>query len=408
MRILIWTFRYSVASGVGGRRWRKFSRYLSNRGHDVWVVCPPEGSKEEDNVPQKTQTSHVRIIRTASRFYRLHLKLCTFSQYYERIAKKLLRIWGQRIYGYIDPAEPWARNSALEVEKLIREKKIDVVVATGHPCSLNYCAALVKSDFPNITLVQDFRDTWNDEVNYSLDRLGGLGGAKERSVQMEKVAINYANFVLNVSPGQSRRMRSNDDESKFQILTNGFDPEDYQGLTPVESESFRLVHAGTIRWSAANGFLELLFALAEIEDELSNLNFRIDFYGKRPLVPNGDVFQRMTSKFIRFHGYVHPNIVAQSVASATAGLIIFDKENGYSTKIFDYMGLGKPFLAICPPGELRDFCSENDMPTAGYNRTDIKDALLRLMDGVQPLPPDKVKTFSIPRLVEKLEEVMSE
>ena len=407
MKILIWSFKYVPESGVGGRRWRKFGKYLCRRGHGVFVVKPPELVK---SLPKSEITETVTIYEVGSTFGKFHLLLADKFRLYKYVAGKLAAFI-QKCRGNIDEAEAWAKISSHTVARIIANEKIDVLVATGHPCSINYWAAMIKSQFPGIILVQDFRDTWNDETNYSLAYFSGFLRAKERSVLAEKVAISHADYVLNVSPGQSFRMLKTNPayRDKFHVITNGYDPEDYAGLIESQPSGLRIVHAGKIRWHASRGLMELIRAISQIEQQMEACDLVIDFYGPVPRVEKTPDTERIVARFFNFHGIVSPDRIAEEVARASMGMIIFDKDTGYSTKLFDYIALSKPFLTISPRGELHEFSIEQGMPAATYNQNEIKQVLLSIAAGRRhfSISDSDYQAFSIANITEKFEKILT-
>lgn len=350
------------------------------------------------------------IVCVGSKIDKRHVMLSERSPLYAKLIGRI----GKRLdllVGNIDQAERWARYSYRTVKRLIDERDIDVLVASGHPCSINYWAAVLKSERPQVKLVQDFRDTWNNELNYEM-KPGYLGSrAKERSVVAENIAIANADIVLNVSAGQSARMQraSQTTRGKFHVLTNGFDPSDLRTSTPHDAMGVRMVHAGTVRWHAAAGLAHLVQAIAELDGLAGLERLTIDFYGQKPKLPQSQEAARVLAKHFRFHGVVDSERLAKEVAGASLGLIIFDKDTGLGTKTFDYMVMSKPFLAICPEGELQRFCLEHDMPVASYNVGEIKRTLLDIINGSRSLTLDKSRfeRFAIPVLAEEFEKLVS-
>ncbi|WP_319409918.1 hypothetical protein [uncultured Desulfosarcina sp.] len=412
MRIIIWVHKYEPSSGVGSRRWRKFARYLSLLGHKIWIVAPPEKGKFKSE-DLSTGSNSLNVIKIGSKLKYYNLFLSQYSKYYERLVAKTSHIFFENIKGFFDHAEAWAMYTAPKIKKLIKELKIEALIVSGHPCSLNYWASILKSDLPNLKLIQDFRDTWNDEVNYSIERFSKSLKCKERSVIAEKIAIQHADLVLNISEDQSNRMKSNNKktEKKFKIITNGYDPEDYKIFNNLKlSKTFTLIHAGTIRWHAIEGLKKLFLAMREMEEELIEKKFMINFYGTKLNFEEINDFRRIIEKFCRFHNFLKTESILEKISGATAGLIIFDKETGYGTKIFDYIGQSKPFFAICPPGELQKFCKKNNMPTASFNSESIRNALLELLK-IEKLQYDigkkNFESFSIPNITLELNQMIS-
>lgn len=412
MKILIWAYRYSPASGVGGRRWRKFAKYLANNGHDIWIVVPPEKAQYPVCVDELSDNHRLKVLRVATPIHKLHITLSKKSRFYERLMSKILGCISVRLFGNIDQAEFWVKYSCETVKNLILNNDIPLLIASGHPCSINYWASIIKSDLPELKLIQDFRDTWNDEINYSIEKYKDALRAKTRSVQAENSAIDYADIVLNVSQGQLNRMVGNRSHfrRKFHVLTNGFDPDDYQETEASSPKKIKFIHAGTIRWHAKKGLEEFVYALSDLDEQLDEKMFSVDFYGPIPDLVKDEQTARVIDKYFRFHGVVGVDVVAKEIANATVGLIIFDKKTGYSTKLFDYIALYKNVFAICPSGELSDFCKANNMHTSIYDRDEIRREFIRFLasDSSVRLSENVYESFLLPNIVRKLDFLINE
>jgi hypothetical protein len=57
------------------------------------------------------------------------------------------------------------------------------------------------------------------------------------------------------------------------------------------------------------------------------------------------------------------------------------------------MSVDLPYISICPEGELFDFCNNESLPVSRYSIDEIKNMLLKLIDG-------DVKEYSAPEAYE--------
>jgi len=409
-RFLVWCYKFPPEAGVGARRWYKFTKYLARRGHEVVVVTPPICDANKDSYAE-LDSDNVTVLRLNGGRSTILCALRRVFPIADRVLKRLDRLMRRVSANAYDEAFAWAKGVAPDIDRLISQRSIEVLVATGHPCSLNYWATYVKKDYPNVILIQDFRDLWNSEENYSVERLGER--VKSASVKAETLSLECADIVYNVSPRQSSKMRLMyaGEGKKFHVLPNGIDPEDYRAVEEKnQGEGIRIVHAGTIRWNAIQGLAALHQAVADMSSSLADRGIEFHFYGASADMESLVAESGMNHKFFRSHGVRSPREVAQAISRCDGGLIIFDKSTGYSTKIFEYMGLSKPFLAICPYGELYEFCLNNGMYAATYDVQQICEQLKRICEewphDVHSIPD--WSQFQVSKLVKQIEDDIAE
>jgi glycosyltransferase involved in cell wall biosynthesis len=105
----------------------------------------------------------------------------------------------------------------------------------------------IKKKYPEIPWVADFRDEWTNNAfvkayNYNLIRI-----RKEK--HMERRVFEMADsVVINTPFMRDNSVRDNPDLAyKFRVIPNGFDKEDFEGITNGEpNDKFTLTYTGLI------------------------------------------------------------------------------------------------------------------------------------------------------------------
>lgn len=400
MKILILSYKFAPEDGVGGRRWRLFSKELSRLGHQITVLTASSGSFKCND------SSEVDVV------------VLEDAQVNGKTAglRKRWFHWSQ-VLGFnidIDPQEKWIKAHYPTVKQLIIDQEIQCLIASGHPCSLNYYAAIIKSELPNLKLIQDFRDLWSQEKNYIFDIKKYSFRSKERALEAEQVAIRYADRIFNVSKEQANIMLQPFPQykDKFCVIHNGYmplpDPEatldsTYNG---AKSKKLRIVHAGTIRWGGYSGLEELLSALQLLPE--SQLD--IQFFGTRFPKYILERYDSVIKRYCKINEYIdHENLVAE-IKGSDLGLVIFDKSSGLGTKIFDYMAADSRIAVIAPDGELRRFCAENGVLSCGFDKEEIQSLINELMflDVCSSFNDDVKNRFSISSITYDIQEALLE
>ena len=85
-----------------------------------------------------------------------------------------------------------------------------------------YQASILKIENPNINLILDYRDSWNDQSNYKLYEGINSFKSKSKSIWMENIALSVANRILFITEDMKNRMESiyPTYKSKFLALHN--------------------------------------------------------------------------------------------------------------------------------------------------------------------------------------------
>lgn len=169
-----------------------------------------------------------------------------------------------------DPKIGWIPFAARATLALARSFKPQALLSSGPPWSAHR-AALRVSRRLGLPWVADFRDPWAVspfvEIPYpSLER---------RNARLEAEVVREASLVLcNTEPLEEsfRRRYPAEPGSKFVTLTNGYDPEDFDGVKPVGNDAgkMRLLHAGVLYGKRdPRGLLDALVAIRDRHPEVA-------------------------------------------------------------------------------------------------------------------------------------------
>jgi glycosyltransferase involved in cell wall biosynthesis len=277
----------------------------------------------------------------------------------------------------------WFPSAALSGIAAVRKHHIRVVFTTALPLTSHLVGLTLKKRF-GLKWIADFRDIWpwlskNDRSVY--ERIES---------RVVKAVLENADKITTVSDEMSEELRlsyPSAAQEKFHVITNGFDPEDYEGVSPARFDRFTILHAGEMYQSFSTGPDALLNALRELvlENRIGE-DFRLVFLGSRHkgfLKKVDDVL----SPFIELRDPVpHDAAISHMLGADALLLLIGDGDSftiGYTSKFFEYMFAKRPILAISPGGPVSDlirragvgFCYRPD------EKEGIKQCLLDLYSG---------------------------
>ncbi len=367
--VLVIAYFFPPLGGGGVQRTLKFVKYLPDNGWNPIVLTVREGGYDAfDNTLARELSPDVRIIRTSSieptRFYRkVRARLSSNSNPSsagERGGKTGDIIRSLFDFVFVpDDKLGWFPFALSEGKRLIKGK-IDLIYSTAPPYTAHLIAYHLKRA-AGAPWVADFRDAWtrNSFKRFPTTLHRNLEAYLERKV------INSADRIITATEPLRRewlRAYPGLDASKLITITNGFDPQDFEGIEPEISDKFTISYTGTFYaqrnpYHFLKGLGELLTEKEELKDEI-----RVNLIGKFDRVSDGiieEAIQRYgLREVVNSPGYVpHQEGISYLLGADVLLLVIASKEGEaiLTGKIFEYLATRKPILALvpkCAAGEL--------------------------------------------------------
>lgn len=272
---------------------------------------------------------------------------------------------GQRVKDFVydlchypDGASGWILPAVAEGRRIIRKEGVDVVFATGMPWSSLVVAWLLHK-VTGVRYVADFRDPWignpfHESKGSLLDRVGR---------RLEKSIVRSAALVsVNTAPLREEFLARYPDQTpaKFVVLTNGFDPEDFDHLPPdpapvqgaAANRRLVLAHAGFLYGKRDPApLLEALDLLVRsgrcragdfLFLQMGNVQLDYDFHERyRDLIEQGVVQDLGQFPFTQCLKEMQKADVLLLIQPGTKTQV--------PSKLYDYLCINRPILTITPP-----------------------------------------------------------
>lgn len=245
-----------------------------------------------------------------------------------------------------DDAVRWSREVVETALHLHAERPFAAVLASGPPYSALVAATQV-SERLGIPFVADLRDAWRDNRNIEWP----TAAHRRRSDALEREVMAHASAVVAVSDPiatEAREMGA----PRTLVVPNGFDSTSSPRWSPDPVGPFKVVFLGRMsaKFADPRAFLEGFAIATQRFPEFADATFEV----LGPDVPFVCelVTQLGLAERVRFRGFLPYAEALAEVARADAGLICFWDAPGseaiYSTKLFDYLGVGLPILLMGP------------------------------------------------------------
>jgi hypothetical protein len=246
---------------------------------------------------------------------------------------------------------PFAVRAALEVA---RSEPVDAVFSTSPPESTHLVARTVHRR-TRLPWVADFRDPWMNL--HLLDPASGWHEQIHR--RLERSVCAEAHVVVTTKWHESY-LRETYPNARVSRLPNGFDGEALGGLDAVAPapRPLRIVHAGMLtQHRSATPFLEALANVLAAEPALRS-EIAVEFIGPREDANERSAARLALSDVATFRDPLPHAEALHAARTAHIVLLVKHSDARYDGlvpgKLYEYIGLRRPILALVPPGEARD------------------------------------------------------
>jgi len=353
--VLIATYYWPPSGGPGVQRYLKFAKYLPQFNIVPIILTvknptyPIQDPSLEKEVPAGLKVYKSKTIEPFGFYAGLSGKKAesvkpTIELEGETF-KSSVGSWIRANIFIPDARAGWLITAKRRAENLITKEKIDTIITTGPPHSVHFIGKHLQQKLGTRWLA-DFRDPWS-QVYYN-QLLPRTAVAEQMDEKMEKSILKQADEVIVVSNSQAEDFRKIV-ERGYRVITNGFDPDDFENLKTGKKNSTEFVirHIGNIGEAAVPE--SFLHAIKELQtEELLKVEFIGDIHLRLPRVVEELELQHM----IRFESYIpHRKALERMCGADLLLLSLPDVENishHIPGKMFEYLGSGRPILMIGP------------------------------------------------------------
>ena len=398
-KVLVLVYRFPPQGGGGVQRSVKFVKYLPERGwlpvvHTVsnpyWPLHDPTLLAEiPDSVKVfRTPTFEFeRLGRVAdgllssgdgepSRDTRPTAELASPRRRRSGVLHRGLRALSNFAFRHVltpDPQIAWLPGALARTLWLIRKERVSVVYSTSPPNSSQVVALLVKL-ISGRPWVADFRDEWTEGIRRKLAyQQSPFRGRVEAA--LERAVVRHADHIVVTTEKAVEHFWQKypfAPREKFSVITNGFDPADFAGAvtgTPVlDSLDFNMTLTGNVEaLFDARPFFTAVRELLD-EDEGMRARLRINFIGTRRGKYDDFIRDNGLEGTVRYIGYVphHTSLryLAESHVLFLCQIPVYESAaTKLSGKLFEYLYMRKPILALTIPGLTSDILSRSGLGT---------------------------------------------
>lgn len=431
-KVLYVTFDFPPRRTSAVYRHVGLNKYLGNFGWRSTILTArsrPGETEDPDllrDFPSQVEVDRTRTVRlgaweqpAASTIRKVGLLRSPSSDPQQSWLDRRLRSLADVIQNIIhcpDETVGWVPFGLARALGLHMQHRFDLLYTSSPPRSAPLIGLLMKF-FTGIPWIAEFRDPWHPAKYPWRTRF-------ER--WLLSLLVRKADAVVLISEGLAEELKTSYGAAreKVFVVSNGFDETDFERLPATPASLFppgfiHLAHFGTVYPGFSGKFFPALADLLHERPELRQL-LRVHLIGyaddqdaRRYL--NDDFFSGILIK----HDFMPQAEALQAMAASTA-LLLFLGDPRISRlsglgKIYWYLRVGRPILAIAPEGGTKDLI---DAGHAGWvidpqDTAGIKRALLEVIEecrngaSTRRASPEFVAQFRYDRLAGRLADVLN-
>ncbi|HOY37817.1 MAG: hypothetical protein KBB11_02955 [Bacteroidales bacterium] len=420
-KVLIISYYWPPAGGIGVHRCLKFAKYLPLFGWEPVVYAPSNARYEyTDTTNFRHINADLTVIKApivepfgAFRFLSGRKKAETTNPVYVRDRKRSLvdkaGIWIRGNLFVPDARMLWIRPSVKRLKKYCRENQIDALLTDGPPHT-NTVIALRLSQTLGIPWLADFQDPWTQVDYYSMLYIGKCADRKYHRLEQESFAT--AKKITIASPTWARELESIGAKQVDPIFW-GYDDDDFPEALPPYSEYFSIVHAGQLGYDRFPAtFLKVLADLCNENPQFRD-KMRLELAG----TVDYSIAQRigelgLNSNYKPLGKMSFPDAVKLTLSAhlLLLPLNIADNAKGrIPGKLFENIKARRPILCLGPSGSDSGNIIAETLSGESFeydNEEGIRNYIIRIFEKYQNncnvLPPYDITAYSVKNQVKRL------
>ncbi len=378
-KVLLISYHFPPDSAIGAVRAAKFAKYLPEFGWEPLVLTVKERYYDScDNARMDRDLKRVATYRSSilpgplqlySMLRGLHKNAAAPAapfapgengrtmtgreKRFKKFVGSLLRL--------PDPYQGWILTIAARGRAILRENGADVFVTSGPPMSTHLGGLLLKK-MSGARWIADFRDPWMTDLGL-LDRTFRSDFVDGLEKRLELKVAQAADRIVATAPGVAQyfcSLLSEEEKEKPVIITNGHDESDFAALPVFKSGSSRtrICHAGALYFNRNPEPLFLTLSDLLSNGEIEGNDLEIEFIGDPTF--NGcklsDLVARHSlEEVVSLPGKMpFDECFKRQMQSDALLLFAQGQPHAIPGKVFEYLRMNKPILAIADEGDTKD------------------------------------------------------
>jgi len=359
-KVLIISYYWPPAGGGGVQRWLKMSKYLPEFGVQPIIYTPENGEAPviDESLLDEIHPDIEVVKHPIWEPYNLY-KRFTGKKKDQKVYSGFINegkiSWTQKLSVFIrgnlfipDARKFWIKPSIKFLTSYLKANPVDCIISTGPPHSMHMIALGVTKKI-KIPWIADFRDPWTNIDFYDQLKLTKYGDNKHR--KMESRVLRNATKVVTVTPSWASDFKDLSQRNDIQVITNGFDPADFQNRSTSLDNKFSICHIGSMNKDRNPHVLWEVLA-SKIKDDEFSKKLVIRLIGQVDHSILQSIDDHGLTKYLEHLSFVpHHEVIDKIMEAYLLLLPVNDTPNSMGVvpgKLFEYIGAKRPIIGIGP------------------------------------------------------------
>lgn len=360
-RLLIITYYWPPAGGIGVQRCLKFAKYLERLGWDITVYTAKNADYNyTDPTNEKDVPASATILRHPIREpFSLYKKL-TGQKKKNALVNPIhlpgrkqslinkIAIWVRSNFFIPDARSLWIKPSVRYLSNYLKSNEVDLILSDGPPHTNTVIACRLSERF-SIPWLADFQDPWTQVDYFKLLKLTHY--ARKKHHKLEQKTFEVADKITIASPSWGKELEEIGAKNVDTIYW-GYDEDDFRSAAPKRDEKYTICHAGLFSFDR---YPETLFKiLGELCRENGNFgnDMRIRLAGAVDSSIIKGIEKNSLSENLELLGSISRDEALKMVRSARTLLLPLNKADNAKGripgKLFECIRSGNPILCLGP------------------------------------------------------------
>jgi len=334
--LLIISLFFEPDSRVGGKRFSFLSRVLQEKYPDLHVL-----TLKEKYIPQKDNSlNSAGTIHRAGMYPSYPIKV---NNTFKRIFN---RLWVDYLC-FVDPFSGWILPALFKGLKIVKNKKINIIIATGPPFSPMVVAFLV-SIMTKTKLILDYRDPWSNQ-NWKNQKVF----RNKFNELFEKMAIGCASALVFCSRIMMENFRDSlgkYTQATYHVITNGFYNRDAIEPLSLGNAKKNMVYAGKFYGERSISLLAKPLSHLFNKGVISKDNFCCYIFGRLRNEDRQVIKKYGLSEIIKEQSWMSYEQIIKYLKGADILFLPSGSDVSYAIpfKFYDYLSVKRPILTVAP------------------------------------------------------------
>ena len=360
-KVLIITYSWPPAGGIGVLRCLKFVKYLRDFGWEPVVLTAENPSYQfldYDNlneVPDGIEIHKVPIFEPINAFKKITgrkkdipLQNITNNSAQKRSIIDKFGMWVRGNFFIPDARCAWIKPCVKYLDHYLEKNQIDAILTDGPPHT-NTVIGMRISQKHNIPWLADFQDPWTQVDYYSELYIGKRADRIHRALEQE--VFQTAKKITVASPSWKKDLESIGGKN-VDVIYYGFDETDFAEFSAEEEDSFIIFHGGLLGQDRnPETFFSVLSDLINLHPVIGN-KIKLKFAGEVDLTVVNSLKKYKLLEYTELMGMIPRKQVIKEYEKASLLLLPINKADNAAGripgKLFEILRTGKNILVLGP------------------------------------------------------------